>query len=91
MTKQELKKFIKDYKSAEHDVHQLDKIFGISIWNAQQNNFYNKYNWIIHNLLVSIFGENKVEILEDYMFEQTDLSFDRLCILLEIEDETNSK
>lgn len=31
MTKQELKKFIKDYKSAEHDVHQLDKIFGISI------------------------------------------------------------
>jgi len=91
MTKKELEKHIKLYKDTEQTVFELDKQFGINIWNSSTTNFYNNYNLIIHNLLVSIFDDKKVELLEEYIFEQNNLSFNELCNKLNIKDETNTK
>lgn len=91
MTKKELEKHIKLYKDTENAIFELDKQFGINIWDSAKPNFYNNFNLIIHNLLVNIFDDKKVELLEEYIFEQNNLSFDELCNKLNIKDETNTE
>lgn len=88
MNRDALKKHIELYKKTEDIIRALDSDYGINIWDSTRPNFYNNYNLLIHNLLVEIFGETKVETLEDYLFEQTDISFDKLCEILEV-NETN--
>ena len=88
MKKIELKKFIDLYTSTENDISELNSKYGICIWDSKNPNFYNNYNLIIHNLLLDIFGEKKVEILEDFIFNQTNLTFDQLWEILN-KDETN--
>lgn len=85
MTKEELKNHITRYKNVENIVYELDTKYGINIFNSRISNFYNEYNYIIHNLLVSIFGNEKTDIIEEYCFEQNDLTFDELCRILNIE------
>lgn len=88
MNRDALKKHIELYRKTEDIIRVLDSDYGINIWDSTRPNFYNNYNLLIHNLLVEIFGETKVETLEDYLFEQTDISFDKLCEILEV-NETN--
>lgn len=78
MTKEELKKHIDLYKQTEQVITDLDSKYGINVWDSKYPNFYNNYNLLIHNLLQCIFGEQKTDLLEDYMFDQTDLTFDEL-------------
>lgn len=67
---------------------QLANEFGINLCNlgpSSKNNFYNNYNLLIHNLLVSIFGDQKADLIEEYAFDQhKDMTFDDLCNRLEI-------
>lgn len=91
MTKKELENHIKLYRETQNMVLDLDREFGVCVWDSQKSNFYNNLCLIIHDLLVSIFGDKKVDLLEEYIFEQNDMSFDELCNLLNIKDETNKK
>ena len=84
MSKNELFEHIELYKKTEKDVTQLDDQFGIRIWDSTKPNFYNNYNLIIHHLLVSIFGEEHTQLIEEYAFDQIDMTFDELCKILNI-------
>lgn len=86
MTKAELKKHIDLYKETEQVITDLDDKYGINVWDSRHPNFYNNYNLLIHNLLVEIFGDEKTELLEDYMFDQTDITFDELYETIISED-----
>jgi hypothetical protein len=88
MTKDELQKHINLYRDTEYLVSELNSKYGINIQDSKNPNFYNNYNLIIHNLLVSIFGDLNVDLLEEYIFDQTNISFDELCQKLGI-NETN--
>ena len=77
MKKDELKNLIERYKFAEHQVSKLYLEFGICLWNSSTSNFYNEYNYIISKLLKTIFKE-KSEVLEEYLFDQTSMTFDEL-------------
>jgi hypothetical protein len=88
MTKSELKTHIDLYRSTEQSVINLDNEYGINIWNGYNPNFYNNYNLIIHNLLVSIFGDMKTDLIEDYIFNQIEMTFDELWETLNVEDAT---
>ena len=90
MNREQLKKHIELYKQTERSVLELDTKFGINIWDSKRPNFYNNYNLLIHNLLVNIFGDQNVDLLEEYIFEQSYITFDELCKVLKI-DETNIK
>lgn len=84
MTRDELKQHIALYKKTEDEVFELENKFGIRIWDSKEPNFYNNYNLMIHRLLADIFGEVKSELIEDYIFEQVNISFDELCEYLNI-------
>lgn len=86
MTRDELYKHIKLYKKTEQIIFELGNKYGIEVWNSKYPNFYNNYNLLIHNLLVSIFGEENTNLIEEYIFEQTDISFDELCKILNIHE-----
>ena len=77
MKKDELKNLIERYQFAEQQISKLDREFGICLWNSQKSNFYNEYNYIISKLLKEIFKE-KSEVLEEYLFDQTSMTFDEL-------------
>ena len=83
MTKDELKNIIEKYKNAENDIIELDDKFGVRIWNSKNENFYNKYNYIIFKLLENIYGLEKEQLLEEYIFEQIEMTFDELYNYLE--------
>lgn len=83
MNKDELKNIIEKYKNAELDVQELDGKFGICIWNSKRENFYNKYNYIIFKLLENIYGTEKEQLLEEYIFDQIEMTFDDLYNYLE--------
>lgn len=86
--KQQLKDLIDKYRSAEKDVQNMDSLFGIQIWNSRNENFYNKYNFIITKLFESLFTPAGVALLEDYIWEQTDITFDELWeTLKDLKDE----
>lgn len=83
MNKDELKNIIEKYREVEKDVSKLDDEFGICIWNSRKENFYNKYNYIIFKLLENIYTPEKKELLEEYIFEQVEMTFDDLYNYLE--------
>lgn len=83
MNKDELKNIIEKYREIEDDVSKLDDEFGICIWNSKKENFYNKYNYIIFKLLENIYTPEKRELLEEYIFEQVEMTFDDLYNYLE--------
>lgn len=83
MSKDELKNIIEKYKEVEDDVSKLDNEFGICFWNSKKENFYNKYNYIIFKLLEYIYTPEKKELLEEYIFDQVEMSFDDLYNYLE--------
>lgn len=80
MTKTELRKIINFYWAAEEDSH---KICGRWFTTTE---FYCNYTRVIHDLLVHIFGDHKTDILEEFIFRQTSINFDELCVLLDIKD-----
>jgi hypothetical protein len=77
MKKDELKNLIERYQFAEKQISKLYLEFGICLWNSRNSNFYNEYNYIISKLLKTIFKE-KSEVLEEYLFDQTSMTFDEL-------------
>lgn len=83
MSKDELKNIIEKYREIEDDVSKLDDEFGICIWNSKKENFYNKYNYIIFKLLENIYTPEKRELLEEYIFDQVEMTFDDLYNYLE--------
>lgn len=84
MTRDELQKHIELYRNTEDVVFELDEKYGINIWNSRNPNIYNNYNLLIHNLLVQIFGEENTELIESYIFEESELTFEQLCETLKI-------
>jgi len=84
MTRDELEKHIKLYKNTEDTVFELDEKYGINIWGSPNPNIYNNYNLLIHNLLVDIFGDEKTDLIESYIFEEMDITFEQLCEKLNI-------
>ena len=90
MNKQKFKDLIQLYINTENIIKELDTKYGIRIWDSKNPNFYNNYHLMIHNLFVEIFGGLNTDVLEDYLWEQTDISFDKLCDILNI-NETDDK
>lgn len=86
MNKAKLKKIIDKYRAAEEEIIRLDSTFGICLYNSKNENFYNKYNYVIFKLFDALFGAENREIIEDYIFEQTDITFEELCKALNIND-----
>lgn len=86
MTKKDLENIICKYNSAESEVVELDSRFGICLYNSSSENFYNKYNYVIFRLLEHMFGYDGKILIEDYIFEQTDMTFDKLCEKLNINE-----
>lgn len=84
MTRDELQKHINLYRNTEYLVLELKNKYGIDIQNSSTPNIYNNYNLLIHNLLVSIFGDLNVDLIEEYIFNQIDISFEELCKKLNI-------
>lgn len=88
MIKEELHRIVEKYKEAENQVSEMDSKYGVCIWNSKSENFYNKYNYIIFKLLEEIYGIEKEQLLEEYIFEQTaEMTFDELYNYLENEIE----
>lgn len=83
MNKDELKNIIEKYIEAENDISKLYDEFGICVWNSKKENFYNKYNYIIFKLLENIYTPEKKELLEEYIFNQVEMTFDDLYDYLE--------
>lgn len=84
MKKDELNKLIELYKKAESQVQDLDSAFGVNIWNSRNENFYNIYNKIIFKLFEHIYGVEKEQLLEEYIFKQIEnFTFDDLYNYLE--------
>ena len=75
MTKENLEKFISIYRETENSIPIEYKI-------SNSINIYNKYNYLIHMLLVELFGEKNTDILEHYIFEQIKLSSETLYNML---------
>lgn len=82
MTKEQLKTLIDKYKFAEKQISDLDRTYGICLWNSNKPNFYNEYNYIIFNLIEDVFGEKKRILIEDVIFDQTSMTFDELWDIL---------
>lgn len=80
ITKEELKKILDSYQAAE--VMKLDSEFGICLYNSRDENFYNRYNYVIRKLFEEIYGSEKTDFIESYAFDEIDLSFDNLFKML---------
>ena len=83
MNRKELENLIVKYRSAESDIMDMNARFGICVYNSYEENFYNKYNYVIFKLFESIFGFEGKEIIETFLFDET-ITFDELCEKLEI-------
>lgn len=82
ITKNEFKKILDSYQTAENQVMQLDSEFGITLYNSSDENFYNRYNYVIRKLFENLFGDIKADLIESYIFDETDLTFDKLWELI---------
>lgn len=82
ITKNEFKKILDSYQAAENQVMQLDGEFGITLYNSSDENFYNRYNYVIRKLFENLFGDIKADLIESYIFDVTDLTFDKLWELI---------
>lgn len=78
MTKLELEKILNLYQDTENTIRYLDNKFGICLFHSNQNNFYNNYNLLIRKLLEQIFTLEQVDLIEYYIFNENNLTFDEL-------------
>ena len=78
MNKEELRKIVELYKSTENDVRKLDSEYGICLFHSSGSNFYNNYNSIIRKLFEGLFSSECVDLIENYIFDDTSLTFDEL-------------
>lgn len=85
INKEQLRTLLIRYQLAENQVRQLDTDFGICVYNSHESNFYNELNIIIRKLLESIYGEEKTDLIESFVFEETNMTFDELYNILENE------
>lgn len=86
MNKNQFKTIIDKCQLAENIIVQLDGEFGINVYNSPKENFYNLYNYVIFKLFEQLYGEYGRELIETYLFEETDITFDELCIKLNINE-----
>ena len=84
MKKQELKIILDTYREAENQVRLLDMDFGICLYNSNKESFYHDYNYIIRKLFEQIFTNDQCDLIETFLFEECDLTFEELCDRLEI-------
>ena len=68
INKEETEALLKAWENVEKDVFELDKQFGINIWDSNDESIYNKYNKIIRMFLETQFGVENADILEDWVF-----------------------
>lgn len=68
INKDETEALLKEWENVERDVFELDKQFGINIWDSDDESIYNKYNKIIRMFLETQFGVENADILEDWVF-----------------------
>lgn len=68
INKDETEALLKAWEDAERDVFELDKKFGINIWDSDDESIYNKYNKIIRMFLETQFGVENADVLEDWVF-----------------------
>ena len=89
MNKKQLENYIVLYNNVEKEYKKFkESHFQVAL---QTNKFYESYNYIIHKLLEYEFGYNNTDLLEHYIWNQIELSFDELCKKLNITDGTNTK
>ncbi len=89
MTRKELKKIISNYKSAQQQITELEEKYGIRIGNLTDG-FDDLKEDIIYSLIKEIFGD-KNNLFWDYILEENKLSFEDLCIELDIKDTKSDK
>jgi len=68
INKDETEALLKAWENVEKDVFELDKKFGINIWDSDDESIYNKYNKIIRMFLETQFGVENADVLEDWVF-----------------------
>lgn len=86
MTKKELEKIINKYSNVESDMSKLFFDHGINVYNSTCENFYNKYNYIICTLFEHLFGNDGRKLIEKYVFEDHNITFNELCEKLNINE-----
>lgn len=87
MNKEDFKTIIELYKESEDIVMKLNNEFGICMFYSNKSNFYNNYNLIIRKLFDSLFGQEKANLIENYIFDETKLTFDELYNIITNERE----
>lgn len=83
--KQTLYKILNIYQDAEDTIRHLDKEFGICLYDSNTESFYHKYNYIIRKLFEQLYGNEKADLIESYVFDDTNMTFDQLYNILENE------
>lgn len=77
MTKKEFIEIMRVYSSANLEIMKLYEEFGIDITNSIDENFYNKYNRVIHLLFEQVFTKDQLDALEFWTSDITaDYNFD---------------
>lgn len=84
MNKNQFKKLLDKIIQAENEVSQLVEEHHINYKDAPKENFYNLYNYVIFKFIGVLYGEYGRELIESFLFENTDMTFDELCEKLEI-------
>ena len=84
MKKRELKLILDTDREAENQVRLLDMNFGICLYNSNKESFYHDYNYIIRKLFEQIFTNDQCDLIETFLFDECDLTFEGLCDRLEI-------
>lgn len=82
LEKKLLKNILKFYQDSENQVRDLDRTFGICLYNSNTESFYHKYNYIIRKLFEDIYGSEKADLIESYIFDETEMDFDTLYKIL---------
>lgn len=82
--KQDLKTILDTYREAENQVRLLDMDFGICLYNSNKGSFFHDYNYIIRKLFEQIFTNDQCDLIETFLFDECDLTFEGLCDRLEI-------
>lgn len=83
--KQTLYKILNTYQDAEDIIRHLDKEFGIRLYDSNTESFYHKYNYIIRKLFEQLYGDDKADLIESYIFDDNNMTFDQLYNMLENE------
>jgi len=76
MTKEEFLLILRAYQNSEEIKERLS-VVGVDI-DSQECSYYSNVNYVIFKLIGHIFGEKNQELIEEYLFKQTDISFNDL-------------